>query len=181
MRSGGRLEKPSGAPERLHVIMTSCWSQDPDHRPTFKMCVQEIESLLDSEEAMSEISGGYIRYGCHYLNNPTTHPTSGSINSSQSGHYHSATTVPLSQISRRTILTSSSGVGSTNPNYLKLIHDNDLDSDNSRTPLGYEVPRSNQSSKCGCNSSSSSGFGYQNLHTNHVFSCDYAVSPSIRQ
>ena len=152
MRSGGRLEKPSGSPERLHVIMTSCWSHDPDHRPTFKMCVQEIESLLESEEAMSEISGGYIRYGCHYLNRPSTHPASISTNSSQSGslansHYHSATTVPLSQISRRTILTSSSGVGSTNPNYLQLIHDNDMDSDNSRTPLGYEVPRSNMSSK----------------------------------
>lgn len=135
---------------------------------------------------MSEISGGYIRYGCHYLNGPPTHPASISTNSSQSGsltnsHYHSATTVPLSQISRRTILTNSSGVGSTGPNYLQLIHDTDIESDNSRTPLGYEVPRSNQSSKCGCHSSSSSGFGYQNLQTNHIFTCDYAVSPSIRQ
>ena len=185
VRSGGRLEKPSGAPERLHVIMTSCWNQNPDDRPTFKMCVQEIESLLDSEEAMSEISGGYIRYGCHYLNGTSPRPTS-STNSSQSGsvtnsHYHSATTVPLSQVSRRTILTNSSGLGSTTPNYLQLLHDNDIESDNSRTPLGYEVPRSNQSSKCGCDSSSSSGFGYQNLHTNHIFTCDYAVSPNIRQ
>ena len=140
VRSGGRLEKPSGAPERLHVIMTSCWNQNPDDRPTFKMCVQEIESLLDSEEAMSEISGGYIRYGCHYLNGTSPRPTS-STNSSQSGsvtnsHYHSATTVPLSQVSRRTILTNSSGLGSTTPNYLQLLHDNDIESDNSRTPLG---------------------------------------------
>ena len=127
-----------------------------------------------------------IRYGCHYLNGPSPHPQSISTNSSQSGsltnsHYHSATTVPLSQVSRRTILTNSSGVGSTTPNYLQLLHENDIDSDNSRIPLGYEVQRSDKSSKCGCNSTLSSGFGYQNLHTNHVYTCDYAVSSNIRQ
>ena len=36
-------------------------------------------------------------------------------------HYHSATTVPVSQLSRG--LTSSSGLGSATPNYLQLLHE----------------------------------------------------------
>ena len=55
VRAGGRLERPGGAPERLHVIMTTCWSSGPEDRPSFKMCVQEIESLLESGDSVSYI------------------------------------------------------------------------------------------------------------------------------
>ena len=69
VRSGGRLEKPGGlflihsdnisdpvspviTPERLNYIMTSCWSQLPDNRPTFKRCVMEIENLKAGENIL---------------------------------------------------------------------------------------------------------------------------------
>ena len=157
--------------------MTLCWSQNQNNRPTFKMCVQEIETLLENEDEMSEISGGYISNGCQYLHSASQGPRFSSANSSNSAssaisHYHSATTAPLSSASRRTIRTNSSGLGSATPNYLRIIHDTDNESLNSRTHLGYEMPRSNQSSMCGCDNHPNSGLGYQNLHTNHVISCD---------
>ena len=62
VRTGGRLERPSGSPERLHVIMSSCWSQFPEDRPSFKMCVQEIECLLENGDGDSQMTDGYIRY-----------------------------------------------------------------------------------------------------------------------
>ena len=61
VRTGGRLERPNGSPERLHVIMSSCWNQHPDDRPSFKMCVQEIECLVERGEG-SEFSDEYIKY-----------------------------------------------------------------------------------------------------------------------
>ena len=63
VRTGGRLERPVGAPERLHHIMTSCWCQFPDDRPSFKMCVQEIECLLEIHDNASNMSDDYIKYG----------------------------------------------------------------------------------------------------------------------
>ena len=51
--------------------MLECWHLAPDHRPTFKMCVQEIESLLDAEAGLSEISGYTIRRGHEFPATPT--------------------------------------------------------------------------------------------------------------
>ena len=167
VRSGGRLERPSGSPGRLHFIMNSCWSQDPDHRPTFKMCVQEIEALLDAEAGLSEISGYTIRRGHEFPGTPSLQPLS-STSSAASSHYHSATTMPVSQvsaISRRSHATTSSGLGSATPNYLQLVGEE------------YVVPRPELGigSRCGCDSggesSDAGGGGYQNLRTQHLQQC----------
>ena len=40
--------------------------QLPEDRPSFKMCVQEIECLLEGGESVSFISRGYIKYQGHY-------------------------------------------------------------------------------------------------------------------
>ena len=66
VRAGGRLERPAGSPDRLEVIMSSCWSSSPEDRPSFKMCVQEIECLLEGGESVSFISRGYIKYQGQY-------------------------------------------------------------------------------------------------------------------
>ena len=168
VRSGGRLERPSGSPGRIHFIMNSCWSQDPDHRPTFKMCVQEIEALLDAEAGLSEISGYTIRRGHEFPGTPSIQPLSHSGSSASSTHYHSATTMPVSQVSavsRRSAATTSSGLGS--PNYLQLVGEE------------YVVPRpeAESGSRCGCDSGSSSvAGGYQNLMTQHGSLCDSVTS-----
>jgi hypothetical protein len=167
VRSGGRLERPAGSPGRLHFIQTSCWSQDPDQRPTFKMCVQEIEGLLDAEAVLSEISGYTIRRGHEFPGTPSLQPLSSSSLSAASSPYHSATTMPVSQvsaISRRSQATTSSDLGSATPNYLKLVGEE------------YVVPRpeGTAGSRCGCDSGASSeaGGGYQNLRTEHSSQCN---------
>ena len=165
VRSGGRLERPSGSPGRLHFIMTSCWSQDPDHRPTFKMCVQEIESLLDAEAELSEISGYTLRRGHEFPGTPSLQPelSSTSTSSVASSHYHSATTMPVSQVWSQA--TTSSVLGSTTPPYLQLVGEE------------YVVPRPEQEpggSGCGCTSGGEGTGGYQNLRTEHGDRCTSA-------
>lgn len=169
VRAGGRLEQPSECPPRLHVIMTSCWSSSASERPTFKMCVQEIESLLESEESLSEISG-YIRYGYeHQTASAPLHPVSrhsgSNSQTSRSGsepssHYNSDTTVPLhsqssavSRLSQRTRRTTSSGLGSTvaaTPNYLMLLHGSDRHSS-----IGSNVSTPRSTSRCTSSSDNS--------------------------
>ena len=36
--------------------------QLPEDRPSFKMCVQEIECLLERADSASDMTDGYIRY-----------------------------------------------------------------------------------------------------------------------
>ena len=83
------------APPRLHSLMTSCWSELPDSRPTFKRCVKDIQSLKEETETESEMSDGYIKY---------EGPAQSSVASVS--HYHSATTA---------------SVASPDPAYLELV------------------------------------------------------------
>ena len=114
------------APERLHNIMISCWSQLPDNRPTFKRCVKDIESLKEDSETESELSDGYIKY---------EGPGQSSVTSVS--HYHSATTA---------------SVASPDPAYLELVRRSG-DSVNSNNSTEYETPRhshNTNTSDCSC-------------------------------
>ena len=117
------------APERLHSIMTSCWSQLPDSRPTFKRCVKDIENLKEETETESELSDGYIKY---------EGPGQSSVASVS--HYHSATTA---------------SVASPDPAYLELVRrsGDSVNSNNSGNSTEYETPRhshNNNTSGCSC-------------------------------
>ena len=117
------------APERLHNIMISCWSQLPDNRPTFKRCVKDIESLKEDSETESELSDGYIKY---------EGPGQSSVTSVS--HYHSATTA---------------SVASPDPAYLELVRrsGDSVNSNNSNNSTEYETPRhshNTNSSDCSC-------------------------------
>ncbi len=65
IRAGGRLEQPGGCPERLQQLMSCCWSGPPSERPSFKMCVQEIDSLLDLDSSLSDLSAAYVPFVHH--------------------------------------------------------------------------------------------------------------------
>ena len=160
VRLGGRLDRPSGSPERLHVIMSSCWNQLPDDRPSFKMCVQEIECLLERGEGrVSEISDEYIQYDGNETDTNSDHNAqhcvSGPVHYSRgqggcstvsNSHYHSATTASV----------SSPASNSLSPPYLELINSGE------KVTLGrgeYETPRhqhvTNSNSQCSCVSGAS--------------------------
>jgi len=149
VRSGRRLEKPPGSPQRLHELMESCWCYQPNDRPTFKMCAQEIGCLLEQDNSLSSLSTAYLTY--------MHQPGSGSACSQQ--HFHSATTVPASQASRAWTNTASSSVGGQyNPTYLQLLHEE------------YEVPRRNLE-RCSCSLEPQSLSEYGNVRISHSPDC----------
>ncbi|CAB3261227.1 unnamed protein product [Arctia plantaginis] len=42
LSEGGRLPKPNRASPRLYELMTECWSENPEHRPTFAEIVEKL-------------------------------------------------------------------------------------------------------------------------------------------
>lgn len=51
LKCGIRLEKPETCPDFLYKLMTSCWSRDPDQRPTFADLVKLIAAGVERMEA----------------------------------------------------------------------------------------------------------------------------------
>uniref|UniRef100_T1IRG8 receptor protein-tyrosine kinase n=1 Tax=Strigamia maritima TaxID=126957 RepID=T1IRG8_STRMM len=45
VRAGGRLDKPDNCPDDLHQLMLLCWNYNPDNRPTFKYCLDQLQEL----------------------------------------------------------------------------------------------------------------------------------------
>ena len=43
VKSGHRLDCPSGCPESMWNIMSSCWLEDQQKRPTFDQIVKQIK------------------------------------------------------------------------------------------------------------------------------------------
>ncbi|KAM9734742.1 LOW QUALITY PROTEIN: fibroblast growth factor receptor 1b, partial [Menidia menidia] len=46
LREGHRMERPSGCPPELYVLMRSCWHGAPTRRPTFHQLQEELELRL---------------------------------------------------------------------------------------------------------------------------------------
>jgi proto-oncogene tyrosine-protein kinase ROS len=44
--AGGHLDIHSECPERLQNLMLRCWSYNPEERPTFAECLEQIRELL---------------------------------------------------------------------------------------------------------------------------------------
>ncbi|XP_002734040.1 tyrosine-protein kinase BTK-like [Saccoglossus kowalevskii] len=42
---GYRLERPSNCPESVYTIMMSCWEEEPDRRPAFRVVIRQIQKL----------------------------------------------------------------------------------------------------------------------------------------
>uniref|UniRef100_G1RSK1 Tyrosine-protein kinase receptor n=1 Tax=Nomascus leucogenys TaxID=61853 RepID=G1RSK1_NOMLE len=43
VQTGGRLEPPRNCPDDLWNLMTQCWAQEPDHRPTFHRIQDQLQ------------------------------------------------------------------------------------------------------------------------------------------
>uniref|UniRef100_A0AC35FXV0 Protein kinase domain-containing protein n=1 Tax=Panagrolaimus sp. PS1159 TaxID=55785 RepID=A0AC35FXV0_9BILA len=50
LRSGGRLEKPNECPSELYEIISSCWEENPENRPSFSKLLEMIETLHNNPE-----------------------------------------------------------------------------------------------------------------------------------
>uniref|UniRef100_A0A1A8D010 Tyrosine-protein kinase n=1 Tax=Nothobranchius kadleci TaxID=1051664 RepID=A0A1A8D010_NOTKA len=49
LKSGYRLPEPDGCPKEIYRVMLECWGSDLMQRPTFKVLIQRVESVRDSE------------------------------------------------------------------------------------------------------------------------------------
>ncbi|XP_055298116.1 proto-oncogene tyrosine-protein kinase ROS isoform X4 [Sitodiplosis mosellana] len=66
VRDGGRLDKPSNCPDDLYQLMLKCWSYRPEERPTFRYCLDVLQSLrtkfedirINLENASRNFAGG---------------------------------------------------------------------------------------------------------------------------
>lgn len=55
VKSGGRLERPAHCKDEFYNIMSQCWRQDPNERPTFKQLALQLEKLILSENNYIEL------------------------------------------------------------------------------------------------------------------------------
>lgn len=55
VKAGGRLERPKHCKDELFDIMSACWHQDPDERPTFKEVSKQLEKLCLSANDYIEL------------------------------------------------------------------------------------------------------------------------------
>lgn len=51
---GHRPDKPDQMPKALWALVEQCWAQEPAHRPTFEMVVQDLTKLLDAEASKGQ-------------------------------------------------------------------------------------------------------------------------------
>ncbi|KAJ7323431.1 hypothetical protein OS493_031628 [Desmophyllum pertusum] len=46
LKRGYRLDKPDNCPEDLYSLMSDCWKEDPDERPTFEQLISTLENMM---------------------------------------------------------------------------------------------------------------------------------------
>ncbi|XP_068675597.1 fibroblast growth factor receptor 1-like [Montipora foliosa] len=56
LKRGYRLEKPDMCTERVYALMTDCWNQDPDERPSFQRLYKRLDAMLEEQ-------GDYFDFG----------------------------------------------------------------------------------------------------------------------
>ncbi|CAH1784899.1 unnamed protein product [Owenia fusiformis] len=54
--SGGRLDRPAYSPDELWVLISGCWQEDPQRRPSFSAIVSSIERLLTAAGIPDNVS-----------------------------------------------------------------------------------------------------------------------------
>ena len=53
LREQKRLQRPPNCSQEIYTIMLQCWAQDPFHRPTFELLVEDFNRLLiNASESM---------------------------------------------------------------------------------------------------------------------------------
>lgn len=182
--SGGHLEVPPQCPDRLRGLMLSCWSYNPEERPTFAECREHIKELLVYQEELSNIPTFYTRIqngatngdskGSSARSQATTIPMGGAPSSSSSTSRLRSTSSAVSPASYLQLLREEQQrrQSAANSTWSSAVNSSSDPTANSRTdassilshPMSaYEMPAPLQRARCLCAS-----VKYQNLMTNHV-------------
>ncbi|KAI6189796.1 Protein tyrosine kinase [Aphelenchoides bicaudatus] len=75
LSSGVRPEIPEDVPEIMNLLMTSCWLESPDERPTFEEIRTRLSSLLD----VCSQAYGYIQFAQQTTQETPSTPTSNQV------------------------------------------------------------------------------------------------------
>ncbi|XP_055858361.1 uncharacterized protein LOC129920890 [Episyrphus balteatus] len=60
LKTGYRMERPENCSEEIYSIMRSCWTDDPNARPSFKYIASEFEKLLGNNAKYIEIESNAV-------------------------------------------------------------------------------------------------------------------------
>ncbi|XP_055681919.1 protein sevenless isoform X2 [Lutzomyia longipalpis] len=122
VRDGGRLTRPTDCPEDLYQLMLKCWSYCPEDRPTFRYCLEVLQTLKNNTSDCIPITVQHI-----YRN------AGNKVVSGDSG----ITSLPSQRIDH-SIPTTSTGTESI-PKYIELIYSSD-DKPPNLVSEDYEIP-----------------------------------------
>nr|XP_019596913.1 PREDICTED: proto-oncogene tyrosine-protein kinase ROS isoform X2 [Rhinolophus sinicus] len=128
VQTGGRLEPPRNCPDALWNLMTQCWAQEPDQRPTFHKIQDQLQ--LFKSISLTSISQ------CREEANP-----SGVINEGFEGEDGNVICLNLDDSMSIALMESKNQEGL---NYMVLATKYSQGEDNSEGPLGSE-----ESESCG--------------------------------
>ncbi|KAL9987774.1 hypothetical protein ACROYT_G002132 [Oculina patagonica] len=46
LKRGYRLDKPDTCSEEIYSLMSDCWKENPDERPTFEQLILTLETMM---------------------------------------------------------------------------------------------------------------------------------------
>ncbi|XP_055536181.1 proto-oncogene tyrosine-protein kinase ROS isoform X2 [Wyeomyia smithii] len=121
VRDGGRLTRPQDCPDELYQLMMKCWSYSPDDRPTFRYCLDILQSLEKRTSDSIQITS---QFPCKVQNDIK-------FGNSGSGGAFIITPPTSSSSSGATVMSTMI------PKYLELVYD-DSNSTNSKCSTGGE-------------------------------------------
>ncbi|XP_065585146.1 proto-oncogene tyrosine-protein kinase ROS-like isoform X2 [Artemia franciscana] len=121
VRNGGRLTKPLGCPDVLFELMESCWSFNPNDRPTFQHCLNQLLFIRMS------IEDNQLHH--QRSSNSRRSASKESLTTSRRADSAASTAQANSRGEVSTISNEPSSSQSAFPKYLELLDNN-----------GYEIP-----------------------------------------
>lgn len=60
VKSGGRLSCPVDCPEELYQLMLRCWSERKEDRPSFRYCLDVVQTLAETTSKAIQIKSGSL-------------------------------------------------------------------------------------------------------------------------
>lgn len=60
VKSGGRLSCPVDCPEELYQLMLKCWSERKEDRPSFRYCLDVVQTLTETTSKAIQIKSGSL-------------------------------------------------------------------------------------------------------------------------
>lgn len=71
LKEGYRMEKPDTCNDEIYEMMTDCWKQSPERRPTFTELRESLETMMQKDNPYLDLSA--VDESKEYYNEPSFH------------------------------------------------------------------------------------------------------------